>query len=98
MVLEWFFFTIFSAIAYSALDITEKHLISKRIPSALMLAIFIAIFYPINLAIIPVFFEIDLSFLPSLGSFAIGAGVYPSKLEHLLRYDFCIYALPPIIP
>ncbi len=75
MALEWFFFTIFSAIAYSALDIVEKHLISKRIPSALMLAIFIAVFYPINLAIIPVFFEIDLSFLPSLASFAIGAGM-----------------------
>jgi hypothetical protein len=25
-------------------------------------------------------------------------GVYPSKLEHLLRYDFCIYALPQFIP
>ncbi len=75
MVLEWFFLTIFSAIAYSALDITEKHLISKRIPSALMLAIFISVFYPINLAIIPVFFEIDLSFLPSLASFAIGSGM-----------------------
>jgi len=75
MALEWFFFTIFSAIAYSALDIIEKHLISKRIPSALMLAIFIAVFYPINLAIIPVFFEIDLSFLPSLASFVIGAGM-----------------------
>jgi len=75
MVLEWFFLTIFSAIAYSALDITEKHLISKRIPSALMLAIFISVFYPINLAIIPVFFEIDLSFLPSVASFAIGSGM-----------------------
>jgi len=75
MVFEWFFFTIFSAIAYSALDIIEKHLISKRIPSALMLAIFIAVFYPINLAIIPIFFEIDLSFLPSLVSFAIGASM-----------------------
>jgi drug/metabolite transporter (DMT)-like permease len=75
MTLEWFFFTIFSAIAYSALDILEKHLISKRIPSALMLAIFIAVFYPINLAIIPLFFEIDTSLLPSLASFAIGAGM-----------------------
>lgn len=44
MALEWFFLTLLSAAAYSALDLIEKHLISARIKSPLMLAIFAAIF------------------------------------------------------
>ena len=73
--LEWFFFTIFSAVAYSMLDIIEKNLISSRIPSAVMLAIFLAIFYPVNLALIPIFFHVDLSPVPALAGFGIGAGL-----------------------
>lgn len=75
MVLEWFFLTIFSAIAYSMLDIMEKNLISNRIPSAVLLAIFLAVFYPINLIAILIFFQVDLSPLPALAGFAIGAGM-----------------------
>jgi len=75
MALEWFFLTLLSAIAFSALDLIEKHLISNRIRSPLMLAIFVAVFYPINLAAIPALFAIDLALLPSLASFAIGAGM-----------------------
>ena len=75
MVLEWFFLTLLSAAAYSALDLIEKHLISNKIKSPLMLAMFVAIFYPINLVLIPVFFKIDFALLPSALSFAIGAGM-----------------------
>ena len=75
MVLEWFFLTLLSAAAYSALDLIEKPLISNKIKSPLMLAMFVAIFYPINLVLIPVFFKIDFALLPSALSFAIGAGM-----------------------
>ena len=75
MALEWFFLTLLSAAAYSVLDLIEKHLISAKIKNPLMLAIFVAIFYPINLALIPLFFKIDLALLPSALSFAIGAGM-----------------------
>lgn len=75
MALEWFFLTLLSAAAYSALDLIEKHLISNKIKSPLMLAMFVAIFYPINLALIPIFFKIDIALLPSALSFAIGAGM-----------------------
>jgi len=75
MALEWFFLTLLSAATFSALDLIEKHLISERIKSPLMLAIFVAIFYPINLVAIPAFFTIDFTLLPSLASFAIGAGM-----------------------
>ena len=75
MALEWFFLTLLSAAAYSILDLMEKHLISAKIKNPLMLAIFVAIFYPINLALIPLFFKIDLALLPSALSFAIGAGM-----------------------
>ena len=64
MVLEWFFLTIFSAVAYSILDIMEKNLISSRIPSAVLLAIFLAVLYPINLAVIPFFFLMGVSAIP----------------------------------
>ncbi|MEM2759339.1 MAG: EamA family transporter [Nitrososphaerales archaeon] len=72
---EWFFLTLLSAVAFSALDLMEKHLISRRIKSPLMLAIFVTVFYPINLAIIPAFFEVNYALLPSLISFAIGVGM-----------------------
>lgn len=75
MALEWFFLTLLSAAAYSALDLIEKRLISNKIKSPLMLAMFVAIFYPINLVLIPVFFKIDFVLLPSALSFAIGAGM-----------------------
>lgn len=75
MALEWFFLTLLSAVAYSALDLIEKRLISNKIKSPLILAMFVAIFYPINLVLIPVFFKIDFTLLPSALSFAIGAGM-----------------------
>ncbi|MGH9909120.1 MAG: EamA family transporter, partial [Nitrososphaerales archaeon] len=46
-----------------------------KIKNPLMLAIFVAIFYPINLVLIPIFFKIDLALLPSALSFVIGAGM-----------------------
>lgn len=75
MSFEWFYLTLLSAVAFSALDLIEKHLISSRIRSALMMAIFVALFYPINLALIPVLFEVDYALMPSIISFAIGVGM-----------------------
>lgn len=75
MALEWFVLTVLSTIVFSMLDLVEKHLISSRIRSPLMLAIFVAIFYPINLIAIPAMFPLDLTFLPSIISFGIGVGM-----------------------
>ena len=87
--LDWFFFTIFSAVAYSMLDIIEKNLISSRIPSAVLLAIFLAIFYPVNLALIPIFFHVDLSPVPALAGFGIGAAMAPADSRP--AKDWAIY-------
>lgn len=105
MVLEWFFLILLSAIAFSILDLLEKHLISDRIRNPLTLAIFLAMFYPINLLIIPIFFRIDFAPLLSLVSFAIGATMGMAyilflksiRLEEVSRVVTLHYAYPLFI-
>jgi drug/metabolite transporter (DMT)-like permease len=75
MALEWLFLTLLSTVTFSALDLIEKHLISARIKSPLLLAIFLAVFYPINLIAILLFFPVDFAPFPSMASFVIGAAM-----------------------
>lgn len=75
MALEWLVFVIISVFAYSGVDLLEKRLMITRVKSSLLLAIFLAIFYPLHLAIILIIWEIDLDPYIIIISFATGVGM-----------------------
>ena len=75
MALEWLAFVIISVFAYSGVDLLEKRLIVTRFKSSLLIAVFLAIFYPLHLAIIPIIWQIDLDPFIVIISFAAGVGM-----------------------
>ncbi|GIU71121.1 MAG: hypothetical protein KatS3mg003_0600 [Candidatus Nitrosocaldaceae archaeon] len=102
MALEWLAFTIISVFAYSGVDILEKRLIITRFKSSLAIAIFLAIFYPLHLAIIPIIWEIDTNPYVIIISFITGAGMAfgyllfmrSLLLEELSRVSILAYIHP----
>ncbi len=75
MALEWLAFTIIAVFAYSGVDLLEKRLIITRLKSSLLIAIFLAIFYPLHLAVIPLIWQINLEPYVITISFVAGVGM-----------------------
>ncbi|RMF30842.1 MAG: DMT family transporter, partial [Candidatus Nitrosothermus koennekii] len=102
MALEWLAFTIISVFAYSGVDLLEKRLIITRFKSSLAIAIFLAIFYPLHLAIILIIWEIDTNPYVIMISFVTGAGMAfgyllfmrSLLLEELSRVSILAYIHP----
>lgn len=74
MISEWIAFTLIGLLTYSLVDLLEKIVISNRIKSPLLMAIFLAIFYPLHLIIIPFIANVEINF-HSLLAFMLGVGL-----------------------
>ena len=75
MALDWLYFALLATLAYSIVDLLEKRLIITRFNSPLMIAIFLALFYPLHLITIVAIWSIDLNPFPAIVSFASGVGM-----------------------
>ncbi len=104
MALEWLTFTIISVFAYSSVDLLEKVVITTRIRSSVLMAIFLTLFYPLHLAIIFMLWDIELN-IYSLIAFIIGSGMSFAYLlfmrslllEELSRVTILGYIHPIIV-
>lgn len=74
MISEWITFALIGLLAYSLVDLLEKIVISNKIKSTLLTAIFLAMFYPLHLIIIPFIANVEINF-HSLLAFVLGVGL-----------------------
>ncbi len=80
MASEWLILTLISVFAYAGVDILEKRLIITRFNNPFKIAIFLAIFYPLHLAILSLIGGIDMNIITITISFFTGIAMSFSYL------------------